>query len=63
MELDKEAKRVNNMKVKIKLINLKTLETFEKEFKSEFQRDKFRQKLKYSKKIKEVRYVDNPSYF
>ncbi len=51
------------MKVKIKLINLKTLETFEKEFKSEFQRDKFRQKLKYFKKIKEVRYVDNPSYF
>ena len=51
------------MKVKIRLINLKTLETFEKEFKSEFQRDKFRQKLKYSKKIKEVRYVDNPSYF
>ncbi len=54
---------VTVMKVKIKLINLKTLETFEKEFKSEFQRDKFRQKLKYSKKIKEVRYVDNPSYF
>lgn len=51
------------MKVKIRLINLKTLETFEKEFKSEYERDKFRQKLKYSKKIKEVRYVDNPSYF
>ncbi len=51
------------MKVKIKLINLKTLETFEKEFKTEYERDKFRQKLKYSKKIKEVRYVDNPSYF
>ena len=51
------------MKVKIKLINLKTLEIFEKEFKTEAERDKFRQKLKYSKKIKEVQYVNNPSYF
>lgn len=42
------------MKVKIKLINLKTLQTFEKEFKTEFERDKFRQKLKYSKKDKRV---------
>lgn len=51
------------MKVKIKLINLKTLQAFEKEFKTEFECDKFRQKLKYSKKIKELRYVDNPSCF
>lgn len=51
------------MKVKITLINLKTLEIFEKEFDTEYERDKFREKLKYSKKIKEVRYVDNPTYF
>ena len=51
------------MKVKIKLINLKTMKKKKKEFETEFQRDKFRQKLKYSKKIKEVQYVDNPSYF
>jgi hypothetical protein len=39
-------------KIKLKLINLKTLEIFEKEFDTEFERDKFIRKLKYSKKIK-----------
>jgi hypothetical protein len=33
---------------------LKTLKTFKKEFKTEFERDKFKRKLKYSKKIKVV---------
>ena len=35
------------MKVKLQLINLKTLQLFEKEFETEFERDKFRKKLKY----------------
>lgn len=39
-------------KIKLLLINLKTLEIFEKEFDTEFDRDKFIRKLKYSKKIK-----------
>ena len=39
-------------KIKLLLINLKTLEIFEKEFDTEFDRDKFIKKLKYSKKIK-----------
>lgn len=39
-------------KVTLSLINLKTLEIFEKEFDTEFERDKFIRKLKYSKKIK-----------
>lgn len=37
--------------VKIKLLNLKTLQVFEKEFKTEFERDKFIRRLKYSKKL------------
>lgn len=39
-------------KITLLLINLKTLEIFEKEFDTEFDRDKFIRKLKYSKKIK-----------
>lgn len=39
-------------KVTLSLINLKTLEIFEKEFDTEFERDKFIRKLKYSKKLK-----------
>lgn len=39
-------------KIKLKLINLKTLEVFEKEFDTEFERDKFIRKLKYSTKLK-----------
>lgn len=42
------------MKIKIKLINLKTMQIFEKEFETEFDRDKFRRKLRYSKNIKEI---------
>ena len=41
-----------NNKIKLLLINLKTLEIFEKEFDTEFERDKFIRKLKYSNKIK-----------
>ena len=50
------------MKMKLYLINLKTLQLFEKEFATEFERDKFRQKLKYSKRIKEVCYVSSKDY-
>lgn len=39
-------------KIKLKLINLKTLEIFEKEFDTEFERDKFIRRLKYSTKLK-----------
>lgn len=39
-------------KIKLKLINLKTLEVFEKEFDTEFERDKFIRRLKYSTKLK-----------
>lgn len=39
-------------KVILWLINLETLEIFKKEFDTEFDRDKFIRKLKYSKKIK-----------
>ncbi len=40
------------MKVKLKLINLKTLQIFEKEFDTEFEKDKFKRKLRYRKKLK-----------
>lgn len=46
------------MKVKLKLINLKTLEIFEKEFDTEFEKDKFKRKLCYSKKLKVVEDVN-----
>jgi len=39
-------------KVILYLINLETLDIFRKEFDTEFDRDKFIRKLKYSKKIK-----------
>ena len=39
-------------KITLLLINLKTLEIFEKEFDTEFERDKFIRKLKYSTKLK-----------
>lgn len=39
-------------KIKLKLINLKTLEVFEKEFDTEFERDKFIRRLKHSTKLK-----------
>ncbi len=46
------------MKVKLKLINLKTLQIFEKEFDTEFEKDKFKRKLRYSKKLKVVEDVN-----
>lgn len=46
------------MKIKLKLINLKTLEIFEKEFDTEFEKDKFKRKLRYSKKLKVVEDVN-----
>ena len=46
------------MKVKLKLINLKTLQIFEKEFDTEFEKDKFKHKLRYSKKLKVVEDVN-----
>ena len=38
----------------LELIDLKTLKIFKKEFPTEWERDKFARKLKYSKKIKVV---------
>ena len=46
------------MKVKLYLINLKTLQIFEKEFDTEFEKDKFKRKLRYSKKLKVVEDVN-----
>lgn len=46
------------MSVKLKLINLKTLQIFEKEFDTEFEKDKFKRKLRYSKKLKVVEDVN-----
>lgn len=46
------------MKIKLKLINLKTLQIFEKEFDTEFEKDKFKRKLRYSKKLKVVEDVN-----
>ena len=46
------------MSVKLKLINLKTLQIFEKEFETEFEKDKFKRKLRYSKKLKVVEDVN-----
>lgn len=46
------------MGVKLKLINLKTLQIFEKEFDTEFEKDKFKRKLRYSKKLKVVEDVN-----
>jgi len=38
----------------LELIDLKTLKTFKKYFKTEFDRQKFMNKLKYSKKLKVI---------
>ena len=48
-------------KITLLLINLKTLEIFEKEFDTEFERDKFRERLKYSHKLKPLQnyYLQN----
>ena len=48
-------------RIKLTLINLKTLQIFDMYFDSELERDKFRKKLKYSNKIKEV-YRDSNEY-
>ena len=42
--------------LELELINLKTLKTFIKYFDTEFERKKFIEKLKYSKKIKPINY-------
>lgn len=39
------------MKIYLDLMNLETGKTFRKYFETEFERDKFKRKLKYSKKI------------
>ena len=46
------------MKIKLKLINLKTLQIFEKEFDTEFEKDKFKRRLRYSNKLKVVEDVN-----
>lgn len=38
----------------LELIDLKTMKIFKKEFPTEWERDKFARKLRYSKKIKVV---------
>lgn len=38
----------------LKLIDLKTLKIFKKEFDTEYQRDCFERKLRYSKKLKVI---------
>lgn len=35
----------------LKLLNIKTMQIFKKEFNTEFERDKFARKLRYSKKL------------
>lgn len=40
----------------LNLIDLKTLKIFRKEFETEWEREKFKRKLKYSKKIKAIGY-------
>lgn len=41
--------------IKIKLMDIETKRIFYKDFKSEFERDKFRRKLRYAKHIMEVK--------
>jgi len=41
-----------NMEIYLKLLDLKTMKTFKKYFKTEFERDKFIRKLRYSKRLK-----------
>ena len=45
---------MKNKKVRINLLDIKTGKTFYKEFETEFERDKFIRKLKFSKKIKVI---------
>ena len=40
------------MEIYLKLLDLKTMKTFKKYFDTEFKRDKFIRKLKYSNRIK-----------
>ena len=40
------------MEIYLKLLDLKTMKTFKKYFKTEFERDKFIRKLRYSKRLK-----------
>ena len=40
------------MEIYLELLDLKTMKTFKKYFKTEFERDKFIRKLKYSKRLK-----------
>lgn len=42
------------MKIYLTLLDVKTMKIFKKEFETEFERDKFRRKLRYSNKIKVV---------
>lgn len=42
------------MKIYLELIDLKTMKTFKKYFDTEFERDKFIRKLRYSNKIKVI---------
>jgi len=46
----------------LELIDLKTLKTFKKEFQTEFERDKFARKLRYSKKLKVIGGNNNDSF-
>lgn len=40
------------MEIYLELLDLKTMKTFKKYFKTEFERDKFIRKLRYSKRLK-----------
>ena len=42
------------MKILLKLLDLRTGKVFYKEFDTEFERDKFKRKLRYSKNLKVV---------
>lgn len=42
------------MKIYLKLLDLKTMKTFYKYFETEFERDKFIRKLRFSNRIKVV---------
>lgn len=42
------------MEIYLVLLDLKTMKTFKKYFKTEFERDKFIRKLRYSNRIKVV---------
>lgn len=42
------------MKIYLELLNVETMKTFIKYFDTEFERDKFERKLRYSKKLKVI---------